>query len=57
MYCGNCFSVCPAMQMSDAENDGLSIWVGGKVSNARSAPDSRNWRFHFFPTIHLSGLR
>jgi sulfite reductase beta subunit len=38
MYCGNCFSVCPAMPMSDAEMDGLSIWVGGKVSNARSAP-------------------
>jgi len=38
MYCGNCFSVCPAMPMSNAEMDGLSIWVGGKVSNARCAP-------------------
>lgn len=38
MYCGNCFTVCPAMQMNDPENDGLSIWVGGKVSNARSQP-------------------
>ncbi len=38
MYCGNCFSVCPAMPLSDAEHDGLSIWVGGKVSNARSKP-------------------
>ena len=26
------------MRMNDPENDGLSIWVGGKVSNARSAP-------------------
>jgi sulfite reductase beta subunit len=38
MYCGNCYTVCPAMQMNDPDNDGLSIWVGGKVSNARSQP-------------------
>jgi sulfite reductase beta subunit len=38
MYCGNCYTVCPAMPMNDPENDGLSIWVGGKVSNARSGP-------------------
>jgi len=38
MYCANCFTVCPAMPLADAENDGVSIWVGGKVSNARSEP-------------------
>lgn len=38
MYCANCFSVCPALPMADALNDGISIWVGGKVSNARSEP-------------------
>ena len=38
MYCGNCYTVCPAMPIADAENDGISIWVGGKVSNARSKP-------------------
>jgi len=38
MYCANCFTVCPAMKLNDAENDGLSIWVGGKVSNARHEP-------------------
>jgi sulfite reductase beta subunit len=38
MYCGNCYTVCPAMQINNAENDGISIWVGGKVSNARSKP-------------------
>jgi len=38
MYCGNCFTVCPAMTIVDALNDGVSIWVGGKVSNARSEP-------------------
>jgi sulfite reductase beta subunit len=38
MYCGNCYTVCPALPLADAENDGISIWVGGKVSNARTAP-------------------
>ena len=38
MYCSNCFSVCPALPIADPLNDGLSIWVGGKVSNARSEP-------------------
>ncbi len=38
MYCANCFTVCPAMPIADPENDGLSIYVGGKVSNARTTP-------------------
>ena len=38
MYCGNCYTVCPALPLADGENDGISIWVGGKVSNARTAP-------------------
>jgi len=38
MYCGNCYTVCPAMPLADADGDGLAIFVGGKVSNARSAP-------------------
>ena len=38
MYCGNCFSVCPALPIADPDNDGIAIFVGGKVSNARTAP-------------------
>jgi sulfite reductase beta subunit len=38
MYCGNCYTVCPAVHINNAKTDGISIWVGGKVSNARSAP-------------------
>ncbi len=38
MFCGNCFTVCPAMTMADPVNDGISIWVGGKLSNARHEP-------------------
>jgi sulfite reductase beta subunit len=49
MYCGNCYTVCPAMPMNDAENDGLSIWVGGKVSNARSAPRFSKLAIPFLP--------
>jgi len=36
--CVNCYSVCRAMELNDPEGDGVSIWVGGKVSNARSPP-------------------
>ena len=38
MFCANCYTVCPAMTLNDPENDGVSIWVGGKVSNARHEP-------------------
>jgi sulfite reductase beta subunit len=49
MYCGNCYTVCPAMPLHDPENDGLSIWVGGKVSNARSAPKFSKLAIPFLP--------
>lgn len=38
MYCGNCYSVCPAMPLADPEGDGIAIYAGGKVSNARKPP-------------------
>ncbi len=38
MYCGNCYSVCPALPISDAENDGVAIVAGGKVGSLRSNP-------------------
>jgi sulfite reductase beta subunit len=38
MYCANCYTVCPSMPLNDPENDGVSIWIGGKVSNARTEP-------------------
>jgi sulfite reductase beta subunit len=49
MFCGNCYTVCPAMPLNDPENDGLSIWVGGKVSNARSAPKFSKLAIPFIP--------
>jgi sulfite reductase beta subunit len=38
MFCGACYTACPNMPIADALNDGVSIWVGGKISNARSKP-------------------
>ena len=49
MYCANCFSVCPAMPISDPDNDGVSIWVGGKVSNARVEPMFSKLAIPFLP--------
>jgi sulfite reductase beta subunit len=49
MYCANCYTVCPAMPLNDPENDGVSIWVGGKVSNARSEPKFSKLAIPFLP--------
>jgi sulfite reductase beta subunit len=49
MFCGNCYTVCPAMPLNNPENDGISIWVGGKVSNARSAPRFSKLAIPFIP--------
>ncbi len=38
MYCGNCYSVCPALPISDPENDGVAVVVGGKIGSLRSNP-------------------
>jgi sulfite reductase beta subunit len=49
MYCGNCAAVCPAIDTMDPENDGLSIWVGGKVSNARTTPKFSRLAIPYLP--------
>ena len=49
MFCANCYTVCPALPLADALNDGLSIWVGGKVSNARSKPAFSKLAIPFIP--------
>ncbi|MBF0625795.1 MAG: dissimilatory-type sulfite reductase subunit beta [Magnetococcales bacterium] len=38
MYCGACHGQCPSMEIRDSETDTLSIWIGGKTSNARTGP-------------------
>ena len=38
MYCGNCYTMCPALPCFDSERGGVALLVGGKVSNARKPP-------------------
>jgi len=49
MYCANCYTVCPSMPLNDPDNDGVSIWVGGKVSNARHEPMFSKLAIPFLP--------
>jgi len=49
MYCGNCYTVCPSVHINNAETDGISIWVGGKVSNARTEPKFSKLAIPFLP--------
>jgi sulfite reductase beta subunit len=49
MFCANCYSVCPAMRLNDPDTDGISIWVGGKVSNARHEPMFSKLAIPFIP--------
>jgi dissimilatory sulfite reductase beta subunit len=38
MFCGNCYTMCPALPLADKEGDGIVIMAGGKVSNRISPP-------------------
>ncbi len=38
MFCGNCYTMCPALPLQDKEGDGIVLMVGGKVSNRISSP-------------------
>jgi sulfite reductase beta subunit len=49
MYCGNCYTVCPSVKINNAASDGISIWVGGKVSNARHEPMFSKLAIPFLP--------
>lgn len=49
MYCGNCYTMCPSMQILNPEYDGIAILVGGKVSNARSTPSFSRLAIPFLP--------
>ncbi len=38
MFCGNCYTMCPALPIASGDGDGVALWVGGKVSNLRTPP-------------------
>lgn len=39
MFCGNCYTMCPALPIADGQGDGIAIVVGGKVSNRITPPE------------------
>ncbi|AFL98738.1 dissimilatory sulfite reductase beta subunit [Desulfitobacterium dehalogenans ATCC 51507] len=49
MYCGNCYTMAPGMEIIDPENDGIAILVGGKVANARTNPMFSRMVIPFLP--------
>jgi sulfite reductase beta subunit len=49
MYCGNCYTMCPSLPLADAQGDGISIYVGGKVSNARGPARMSRLAIPFLP--------
>lgn len=38
MYCGNCYTMCPAMPVFDSVKGGVALLIGGKVSNDKTPP-------------------
>ncbi len=49
MFCGNCFTMCPAMPLADAEGSGIAIVVGGKISNRITKPQFSKVVIPFLP--------
>ncbi|MBF0623012.1 MAG: dissimilatory-type sulfite reductase subunit beta [Magnetococcales bacterium] len=47
--CGACFGACPAMEINHPDYSKLAIWVGGKNSNARTAPANMKLVCHGIP--------
>ncbi|NCO59086.1 MAG: dissimilatory-type sulfite reductase subunit beta [Deltaproteobacteria bacterium CG_4_8_14_3_um_filter_51_11] len=38
MFCGNCYTMCMALPLSDSQGDCVTILAGGKISNRINAP-------------------
>lgn len=49
MFCGNCYTMCPALPLSNGDGDGIALWVGGKVSNVISPPMFSKLAVPFIP--------
>ncbi len=49
MFCGNCYTMCPAMPLADEEGDGIGLLVGGKISNRISAPKFSKFVVPYIP--------
>ncbi len=57
MFCGNCYTMCPAMPLADDVGDGIVIMAGGKVSNRITAPKFSKVVVAFLPNAvpHWAG--
>jgi sulfite reductase beta subunit len=49
MFCGNCYTMCPALPLANCDGDGIALWVGGKVSNLKSVPMFSKLAVPFIP--------
>lgn len=49
MFCGNCYTMCPAMPLADPVGDGVALLAGGKVCNARTMPKFSKLAVPFIP--------
>ena len=49
MYCGNCFTVCPPIDIHNPENDGVAIMVGGKIGSLRTGPKFSKLAIPYIP--------
>jgi sulfite reductase beta subunit len=48
MYCGNCFTVCPPIEIHNPAEDGVAIVVGGKIGSLRTDPKFSKLAIPFF---------
>ena len=49
MFCGNCYTMCPAMPLADKDGDGIALLVGGKISNRITHPQFSRVVVPFIP--------
>ncbi|MFH1076711.1 MAG: dissimilatory-type sulfite reductase subunit beta [Pseudomonadota bacterium] len=49
MFCGNCYTMCPAMPLADPDGDGIAIMVGGKISHRKGDPKFSKVVIPFIP--------
>ena len=49
MFCGNCYTMCPSLPLSDRDGDGVALMVGGKISNRITKPSFSKVVVPFIP--------
>lgn len=52
MFCGNCYTMCPALPLADGAGDCVVMMAGGKVSNRISMPKFSKVVIPYLPNNH-----